>query len=52
MISGVLSLLLAALIVLGLPEVALGLLGIFLGIDLTAAGTVSLALAWQKKNGG
>lgn len=52
MTSGVLSLLLAALIVLGLPEAALGLLGIFLGIDLTVAGTVSLALAWQKKNGG
>ena len=52
MMAGVLSLFLAALIVLGLPEAALGLLGILLGIDLTAAGTVSLALAWQKKNGG
>ena len=38
--------------IFALPEAALGLLGIFLGIDLTAAGTVSLALAWQKKNGG
>ena len=37
MTSGVLSLILAALIVLGLPEAALGLLGLFLGIDLTAA---------------
>jgi uncharacterized membrane protein HdeD (DUF308 family) len=52
MTSGVLSLLLAALIVIGLPEAALGLLGLFLGVDLTAAGVVSLALAWQKKNGG
>jgi len=52
MVSGVLSLLLAALIVLGLPEAALGLLGLFLGIDLTAAGVVSLALAWQKKTRG
>lgn len=52
MTSGVLSLLLAALIVLGLPEAALGLLGLFLGVDLTIAGVVSLALAWQKRNGG
>ena len=52
MTSGALSLLLAALIVLGLPEAALGLLGLFLGIDLTAAGVVSLALAWQKKTRG
>lgn len=52
MTSGVLSLILAALIVLGLPEAALGLLGLFLGIDLTVAGAVSLALAWQKKTRG
>lgn len=52
MTSGVLSLALAALIVLSLPEGALGLLGLFLGIDLTAAGVVSLALAWQKKTQG
>lgn len=49
MTSGVLSLLLAALIVLGLPEAALGLLGLFLAVDLTVAGVVTLALAWQKK---
>ena len=49
MTSGVLSLLLAALIVLGLPEAALGLLGLFLSVDLTVAGVVTLALAWQKK---
>lgn len=52
MTSGVLSLLLAALIVLALPEAALGLLGLLLGVDLIAAGVVSLALAWQKRNGG
>lgn len=52
MTSGALSLLLAALIVLGLPEAALGLLGLFLGVDLTAAGVASLALAWTKKTRG
>lgn len=52
MTSGVLSLLLAALIVLGMPEAALGLLGIFLGIDLTVAGVVTLALAWHNKTSG
>src|SRR6056297_3107535 len=50
MASGVMSLLLAALIVLGLPGAALGILGLFLGIDLTMAGAVTLALAWQKKS--
>jgi hypothetical protein len=38
----VLSLLLAALIVLGLPEAALGLLGLFLSVDL-GSGLVKLA---------
>lgn len=52
MISGALSLLLAALIVLGLPGAALGLLGLFLGIDLTMAGVVSLALAWTARSNG
>lgn len=52
MTSGVLSLALAALIVLSLPEAALGLLGLFLGIDLTASGVVSLMLAWHKKTHG
>lgn len=49
MASGVMSLSLAALIILGLPGAALGILGLFLGIDLTMAGAVSLALAWHKK---
>lgn len=47
MASGVMSLLLAALIVIGLPGAALGILGIFLGIDLTFAGAMTLAMAWQ-----
>jgi uncharacterized membrane protein HdeD (DUF308 family) len=51
MVSGVLSLVLAALIVLGLPGAALGILGLFLGIDLTMAGVASLVLAWAKKTG-
>src|SRR6056297_2267568 len=50
MASGVLSLVLAALIVLGLPGAALGILGLFLGIDLTMAGAASLVLAWAKKS--
>jgi len=49
MASGVMSLLLAALILLGLPGAALGILGLFLGIDLTMAGAVSLSLAWAKR---
>jgi uncharacterized membrane protein HdeD (DUF308 family) len=51
MVAGVLSLVLAALIVLGLPGAALGILGLFLGIDLTMAGAASLVLAWAKKTG-
>lgn len=54
--SGVVSLILASLIVLGLPEAALGLLGLLLGlllgVDLTIAGVVSLALAFHKKTRG
>lgn len=52
MAAGVMSLLLAALIVLSLPEGALGLLGLFLGIDLTMAGAVTLGLAWHRKTRG
>jgi uncharacterized membrane protein HdeD (DUF308 family) len=51
MASGVMSLALAALILLALPEAALGLLGIFLGIDLVMAGSMTLALAWARKDG-
>lgn len=47
--GGALSLVLAALIVLSLPGGALGLLGLFLGIDLTVGGAVTLALAWQRR---
>ena len=47
--AGVISLVLAALIVLSLPGSAIGLLGLFLGVDLTFGGAVTLALAWQKK---
>lgn len=43
--SGVVSLALAVLIFVGLPEAAAGLLGIFLAIDLTVAGAMTLALA-------
>lgn len=43
--SGVMSLALAALIVIGLPEAAAGLLGLFLGVDLTVSGAVTVALA-------
>ena len=51
MASGVMSLALAALILLALPEAALGLLGIFLGVDLVMAGSVTLALAWARRTG-
>jgi uncharacterized membrane protein HdeD (DUF308 family) len=47
--AGAVSLVLAALIVLSLPGGALGLLGLFLGVDLTFGGAVTLALAWHKK---
>ena len=49
MAGGVMSLVLAALIVLSLPGGALGLLGLFLGIDLTQGGAATLGLAWHKK---
>src|SRR6056297_3269041 len=51
MASGVISVTLAGLILMALPEAALGLLGIFLGVDLVMAGTVTLALAWARKSG-
>lgn len=49
MAAGAMSLILAALIVLSLPGGALGLLGLFLGIDLTVGGAVTLGLAWRKR---
>ena len=49
MASGVLSIILAAVIVIGLPGAALGLLGLFLGIDLTASGVVTLSLAMRRR---
>ena len=45
--SGVMSLLLAVLIGLGLPNAALGILGLFLGIDLTFSGVATIMVAWQ-----
>lgn len=45
--SGVMSLALAVLIVLGLPGAALGILGLFLAIDLTMSGIATLAMAWR-----
>lgn len=47
MASGVISLALAVLIVAGLPAAAAGLLGIFLAVDLTMSGAMTLALAWH-----
>ncbi|MFB9149903.1 HdeD family acid-resistance protein [Roseovarius ramblicola] len=52
MAGGAMSLVLAALIVLSLPGGALGLLGLFLGIDLTVGGAVTLGLAWHRKSQG
>lgn len=49
MAGGAMSLVLAALIVLSLPGGALGLLGLFLGIDLTVGGAVTLGLAWHRR---
>ena len=46
--AGVMSILLAGLIVLGLPGSAGDVLGLFLGVDLTMSGMATLALAWQK----
>jgi uncharacterized membrane protein HdeD (DUF308 family) len=48
--SGALSLVLAALILFTLPASALGILGLLLGVDLTVAGAVSLALAWRARS--
>lgn len=45
--AGLMSLALAALIVLGLPASAAGILGILLAVDLTMAGAMTLALAWH-----
>lgn len=52
--SGLVSMALAVLIVLGLPEAALGILGLFLGVDLLASGAMTLALAahaWRNGRG-
>jgi len=49
MAGGAMSLVLAALILLSLPGGALGLLGLFLGIDLTVGGAVTLGLAWHRR---
>jgi uncharacterized membrane protein HdeD (DUF308 family) len=46
--AGVMSVLLAVLIVLGLPGAAAGVLGLFLAVDLTVSGAATLALAWQR----
>ncbi|WP_428513173.1 HdeD family acid-resistance protein [Roseovarius sp.] len=46
--AGVMSVALAALIVLGLPEAAAGVLGLFLAVDLTVSGIATMALAWHK----
>jgi uncharacterized membrane protein HdeD (DUF308 family) len=50
--SGILSLILAAVILVGLPGAAMGILGILLGIDLVMSGAVSLALAWRARSDG
>lgn len=47
MASGVLSVALAALIVLALPDVALGILGLFLGLDLTFSGIATIMVSWH-----
>lgn len=49
--SGVVSLALSLLILLALPEAALGLLGIFLGIELIAAGAASIVLGLRARAG-
>jgi len=49
MAGGAMSLVLAALIVLSLPGGALGLPGLFLGIDLTVGGAVTLGLARHRR---
>ncbi len=52
MASGVMSVALALVIVLGLPQSALRILGLFLAIDLTMAGISTLYLAWRAKETG
>jgi uncharacterized membrane protein HdeD (DUF308 family) len=47
MASGVLSVALAVLIVLALPDVALGILGLFLGLDLTFSGIATIMVSWH-----
>lgn len=47
MASGVMSIALAILIALGLPGVALGILGLFLGLDLTFSGIATIMVAWH-----
>lgn len=49
MASGVMSVALAILIVLALPGVALGILGLFLGLDLTFSGISTMMVAWHAR---
>ncbi|MFP4274446.1 MAG: HdeD family acid-resistance protein, partial [Paracoccaceae bacterium] len=49
--SGVLSILLALMILFTLPASALGLLGILLGVDLLVAGAVSIGLGLRARQG-
>jgi len=49
--SGLMSAALALLIFLTLPEAALGLLGLFLGVDLVMSGAMSLGIALGARKG-
>ena len=49
--SGVLSILLALMILFTLPASSLGLLGLLLGVDLVTAGAVSIALGLRARRG-
>jgi uncharacterized membrane protein HdeD (DUF308 family) len=52
MASGIMSLVLALLIVLGLPSIAGSILGLFLALDLTFSGIATMVFAWEiRKNG-
>ncbi len=51
MASGIMSLVLALLIVLGLPSIAGSILGLFLALDLTFSGIATMVFAWEiRKN--
>lgn len=49
MASGVMSLVLALLIVVGLPSIAGGILGFFLALDLTFSGIGTIFVAWKTR---